>query len=143
VSGLCALVAACSPAPAPTPVPEPDPVRTAVVATIDAINATADAGVAAQRAALTAAVHPDSVEAQRECRPATITVRIDAVVSELRADPDWRDPAAPEIAPRGSVYRVPARLAVFTEGRRTGTDLTLLHVAVLDGRAHTFPLCLS
>lgn len=43
---------------------------------------------------------------------------------------------------RGAVYRVPALVEVYTGPIRTGTDLTSLEMAIIDGVAHTLPLCL-
>jgi hypothetical protein len=120
----------------------------AIEATIATINAAGKSGVSAQRTALEHTVHPDRAADQAACRPASITVQIDAVLAELRPDPSWKPMpsgvgSGSAAAEPGTVYRVPALLEVFTDGLRSATDMTLLHLAVADGRAFTFPLCFT
>ena len=112
----------------------------AVTALITRINDAAGS-VTDQQAVLRAAVHPDFTAGQLACAPATIAVRLDPVFDELRPDAGWR-PAGSSVTPSGLLLRVPTLVEVYSAGLRTGTDLTLLRVAVLDGTAHTFPLCL-
>ncbi len=129
----------------------------AVESLVASINNTAGGPVATQQALLMIAVHPDFTAAQQACAAATITIKLDPVLADLTAAPGWApaESTAPESTvtdstvtdggsrvPRGTLYRVPALIEVYTAGRRTGTDMTTLRIAVLDGTAHTFPICL-
>lgn len=112
-----------------------DPAAVAAIRrTIDAINATAAGDVAVQQAVLARLVDPARAAEQAACAPATITIRIDAVVDRLSP----RDPAGSS----GVGYRVPALLEVYTGAVRTGTDLTGLEITLTDDVAHPAPLCL-
>jgi hypothetical protein len=131
--------------------------RAAVADLIEAINQTAAGPVAAQQQLLASVVEPGFDAEQAACAAATITIRIDPVLPDLRADPEWRpdpgtatngtdalkSPASAVVsAPAGTLYRVPVLIEVYTESFRTGTDMTTLRLSVIDGVAHTFPLCL-
>ncbi len=129
------LLTACGTAPAPAPETGDiaDDTR-AVQAAVDAVNATAAGPVAAQQAVLTRLVDPARAAEQAACAPATITIRIDPVLTRLTP----RDGGTDGVRR----YRLPALLEVYTGALRTGTDLTGLDLTVADGVAHTPPLCL-
>ena len=112
----------------------------AIAALIQQIN-DSSTSVDGQQASLLAVVHPDFAAGQRSCPAASVTIRLDPAYPELRPDPAWT-PAGATTPPSGSLYRLPALVEVYTDDLRTGTDLTLLRISVLNGTAHTFPLCL-
>ncbi len=112
----------------------------AIAALIQQIN-NSSTSVDGQQASLLAVVHPDFAAGQRGCPAASVTIRLDPAYPELRADPAWT-PAGATTPPSGSLYRLPALVEVYTDDLRTGTDLTLLRISVLNGTAHSFPLCL-
>ncbi len=125
--------------------------RQLVAAMVDAINATAGGPVAAQRVLLEQLTHPDYLGAQQRCAQASITIGLDPVLDDLLPTPGWTPVAAPDTGqpsaamaiPTGTLYRMPVLVLVYTDIRRTGTDLTSLRVSILDGRALLFPLCLN
>lgn len=125
--------------------------RQLVVALVDAINATAGGPVAAQRVLLEQLTHPDYLGAQQRCDQASITIGLDPVLDDLRPTPGWTPVVAPDTGqpssaiaiPTGTLYRLPVLVLVYTDVRRTGTDLTSLRISILDGRALLFPLCLN
>ncbi len=127
-----------------------DPDLAAVTSLINTINETAALPVAGQQRLLAAVVEPGFEAQQAACASATITIRIDPVLPDLRADPDWRpDPATTGVSTTGSDpplagtrYRVPVLIEVYTGSLRTGTDMTTLRLSVIDGVAHSLPLCL-
>ncbi|MCM3755306.1 hypothetical protein M3665_25635, partial [Bacillus licheniformis] len=92
---MALAVTGCAAAPAaPTPV---DPV-TAVRVAVDAVNATAGGDVAVQQQVLRRLVDPTRTAEQDACAPATITVRIDAVLDRLTPAPDDAATTAPTAA---------------------------------------------
>lgn len=140
------LITGCTAAPEiPTPVGPagvpPDP-RVAVRAVVEAINATAAGAVADQQEVLARAVDPARAAEQAACAPATITVRLDAVLDRLTPLPATGAAGATSAAPQHERYRLPVLLEVYTGAVRTGTDLAGLELIVIDGVAHTAPLCL-
>ncbi len=137
-----------------TAVPDPStaPVDLQLVTElVSTINATAGGPVQTQRALLEQRTHPDYLSEQQQCAPATITIGLDPVLANLAPTPGWTPTAAPStgqtaepaVIPTGTLYRLPVLVLVYTDTRRTGTDLTSLRIAVLDGRAVLFPLCLN
>lgn len=145
LGGLIAALSACGAATSGDEPSQPPATHlAAVTALIDAVNRGAAGPVDPQQTALVAAVHPDDAAAQRACPPATVTVRLLPVWTELRPDPQWRPSgAAASDPPHGTVYRLPVLAEVYTAGLRTGTDMTLLRLAVVDGSAKLFALCLN
>lgn len=125
--------------------------RQLVAAMVDAINATAGGPVAAQRVLLEQLTHPDYLGEQQRCAQASITIGLDPVLDDLLPTPGWTPAATPDTAapsagvaiPTGTLYRMPVLVLVYTDVRRTGTDLTSLRISILDGRALLFPLCLN
>lgn len=100
---------------------------------VDAVNATAGHGPAAQRAVLLQVVDPSRAGDQRGCRPASTTLHLEPAWPDLRPAPGGG----------AGTYVLPARIRVYTEDRITGTDVIALIVSVSDGRAHLPPLCIS
>ncbi|WP_111766738.1 hypothetical protein [Nakamurella deserti] len=127
-----------------------DAVRRAVQATVDAVNAAAAGDVAAQQAVLARVVDPARAAEQTACAPATITIRIDPALDALTPLPGPEDAggngsatAGPDRSAATTAHlRLPALLEVYTGPIRTGTDLTGLEFTLVDGVAHTAPLCL-
>ena len=139
---------AAAPTPAPTTTGPDDTgdVR-AVQAAVDAVNAAAAGPGAAQQAVLARLVDPGRAAEQAACAPATITIRIDAVLDRLTPatspGPTTGTAAGTDTGDTDTRrYRLPALLEVYTGSVRTGTDLTGLDMTVVGGVAHTPPLCL-
>ena len=109
---------------------------------MEAINATAAGAVADQQEVLARAVDPARAAEQAACAPATITVRLDAVLDRLTPLPAAGAAGGTSAAPQHERYRLPVLLEVYTGAVRTGTDLAGLELIVIDGVAHTAPLCL-
>jgi len=118
----------------------PDGDATAVIALFSDLNASAGGRISDQQADFVDRMATGSADAQRECRPATVTVRFRPVWQELRADPEF---VPPNPGATGTAYRIPALVEIFSGSRRVGTDLTSVHIRVDGDVASTFPLCLS
>ncbi|AZI59037.1 hypothetical protein EH165_13690 [Nakamurella antarctica] len=142
VAVTSALTAAASPGAASPAADVPAADRRAVDDVISQINATSRGDVAAQRALLVSLAHPDFAGQQRACAPSTITIGLDPANDHLLATPGWR-PLGVQVDPSGILYRVPALITVYVDGRRTGTDMTMLRFAILGGAARLFPFCLN
>lgn len=159
VVALLLLTAGCtstspSPVPATTPTAADGP-STAAQATIDAINATAGGDVAVQQEVLRRLVDPARAAEQAACAPASITIRIDPAMDRLERLADLPTDAATDTttavtetstgaggADTSIRFRLPVLLEVYTGAVRTGTDLAGLELTLVDGVAHTAPLCL-
>ena len=128
------------PDPASTPAEIDATDYAAITSLVKQINRSSDS-LEDQKSTLLSVVHPSYAGEQQACPQASVTVLLDPAYPDLRPEPAWT-PAGATAPPSGSLYRLPALVEVYTDGLRTGTDLTLLRVSVLDGQAYTFPLCL-
>jgi hypothetical protein len=115
-----------------TPTRPGSPQLAAVSATIARINDTAGGPVAVQRALLDQLAAPDERSDQLACRAATTTLGFDPAYRALRPDPD-----------DAGALLLPTYITIYTGDRITGSDLTTLHLRVIDGRARTTALCVS
>ncbi|RIJ77854.1 hypothetical protein D1871_04925 [Nakamurella silvestris] len=122
----------------PSAVPTAD--ARAVLDLFDEFNTTAGGTVTDQQKALVGRMATGSAQAQRDCPPASVTVGFRPVWQELQADPEY---APPTSTATGTAYRIPALVEIYSGIRRVGTDLTMVHLQIDQGRAVTFPLCLS
>lgn len=101
----------------------------AIRSTIDALNAGAGDGPAAQQQVLTELADPGRRSELDDCRPATRTVWFEPVYRGLRiADEPMVAGADPD--PDGVTYALPTLIRVATGDRRTATDLTTLLITV-------------
>ncbi|MTD16128.1 hypothetical protein GIS00_19500 [Nakamurella sp. YIM 132087] len=117
----------------------PAEVRTALEATIAAINATANGPVAGQRAVLDDRADPGQAALQSSCGAATST---------LSFEPVWTDLQAADFAPTsgtltGPVYSLPTLIRIHRGGRIVGTDVAELHLTAVDGVGRTTALCVG
>lgn len=109
-------------------------------AAIAVVNA-ASASPADQRAALASVTYPAGRPALDRCPDTARTVRMEPVLSEVTAAPDFTD--ADGHTPPGTVLAVPALVRVHADGALATTEVTLLYLGVADGRALFSPLCLG
>lgn len=120
--------------------PAPTAVQRSVQDAVDTLNAAAGGPVSGQQTALAGLLDAGQRSVQSNCAAATTTLELEPVYARLAAAPDWK-PGSGTLS--GPVYALPTLIRIFTGNRITGTDLTDLHVAIVDGRARFPALCSS
>lgn len=134
---LCAALAGCTASPSESGLSAQtvtdSPTVAAIRATIDEINATAGGPVTAQRAVLQARVTVAQSADQLACPTAANTLSFEPAYGDLRPAPDDPDGG----------FVLPAYITIYTGDRIIGSDLTSLHLWIVDGRARTAALCVA
>jgi len=122
----------------PVDTPQLDADRALVSGYFGTVNAAAEEGSAAQERVFTLTQHPDFRDMQ--CSLQGLTVTADPAYTTLHGDPEWHPPGIAD-PPRGTIYVVAAAITVEQDAAVLATQISSLHVVVLDGAAYGFSPC--
>ncbi|MBM9477686.1 hypothetical protein JL107_14640 [Nakamurella flavida] len=132
------VLGACADPPPSAPVTPIGSVE--ITAALDVVNA-ATGSAAAQRAALASVTDPAGRPALDRCPAATRTVRFQPVLGAVTAAPGFTDAEGHSLP--GTAVAVPTLVRVYADGALSTTEITVLHVGLVDGTARLAPLCLG
>lgn len=136
------LLAGCASTVPGTPVPAriTDAERTLVRGYFDALNTAGGKGLAQQQQLLRETQHPDY--RKTSCELPSVTLRIEPVMSTLRASSDWT-PSGGKVHPRGHVYAVAVTVTALKNDAEVGNQIGSQHVVAFNGKAYGFAPCAS